>query len=140
MKILLAFDGSSGSVAAAEFLKKILKEGDDVIGLFVITDTTVPFKVDLFEGTRTFESVENFIFYLRNLFNAIFEGRNFKFAYRLEERATIPDTILRFAKENSIEMIVTGTRKLKGFEKIILGSVSQELITESHIPVLVVPP
>lgn len=140
MKILLAFDGSSGSVAAAEFLKKILKEGDDVTGLFVITDTTVPFKVDLFEGTRTFESVENFIFYLRNLFNAIFEGKNFKFAYRLEERVTVPDTIVSFAKENSIEMIVTGTRKLKGFEKIILGSVSQALITESHIPVLVVPP
>lgn len=140
MKILLAFDGSSGSVAAAEFLKKILKEGDDVTGLFVITDTTVPFKVDLFEGTRTFESVENFIFYLRNLFNAIFEGKNFKFAYRLEERVTVPDTIVSFAKENSIEMIVTGTRKLKGFEKIILGSVSQALITESHLPVLVVPP
>ncbi|MGC8565886.1 MAG: universal stress protein [Thermoplasmata archaeon] len=140
MKFLLAFDGSSGSVAAAEFLKKILKEGDDVTGLYIINNIEVPFKVELFEGTRNFETVESFIFYLRDLFKAIFEGKNFKFAYKIEQKENISKIILNFAIENGFEMIVTGTRKLKGLEKLILGSVSQGLITESTIPVLVVPP
>ncbi|MGC8620154.1 MAG: universal stress protein [Thermoplasmata archaeon] len=140
MKILLAFDGSSGSVAAAEFLKKIIKEGDEVTGLYVLTDTEIPFKVELYEGTRTFDKIENFIFYLRDLFKAIFENRNFKFAYKYDERKNVDQVILDFVKENKFEMIVTGTRKLKGLEKLILGSVSQALIVKSNIPVLVVPP
>ncbi|MGC8663050.1 MAG: universal stress protein [Thermoplasmata archaeon] len=140
MKILLAFDGSSGAVAAAEFVKKIIKEGDEVTGLFVLTNADEPIKVDLFEGTRTFDNVENFIFYLRDLFKAIFENKNFKFAYKFDDKNNIPRVVLNFVKENGFEMIVTGTRKLKGFEKLILGSVSQALIVESNIPVLVVPP
>ncbi|WP_162509788.1 universal stress protein [Thermogymnomonas acidicola] len=37
-------------------------------------------------------------------------------------------------------MIITGTRKLTGLSRVLLGSVSSELIKVSRIPVLVVPP
>ncbi|MCL4342521.1 MAG: universal stress protein [Candidatus Thermoplasmatota archaeon] len=47
--------------------------------------------------------------------------------------------IYKIAKENAIDVIVTGTRRLKGLSKVILGSVSSELISISDIPVLTVP-
>lgn len=140
MKILIAFDGSAGAVAASEFIKKIMKEGDEVIGLFVLTDTEAPLKMNMFEGTRSFDTIENLIYYLRDLFKAIMSEKNVKFAYKIEEKNNIPKMILDFAKENNIELIVTGTRKLKGLEKLIVGSVSQALVSESNVPVLVVPP
>lgn len=117
-----------------------MKEGDEVIGLFVLTDTEAPLKMNMFEGTRSFDTIENLIYYLRDLFKAIMSEKNVKFAYKIEEKNNIPKMILDFAKENNIELIVTGTRKLKGLEKLIVGSVSQALVSESNVPVLVVPP
>ncbi|MEM1725141.1 MAG: hypothetical protein QXW71_05170 [Thermoplasmata archaeon] len=83
MNFLIAFDGSTGAVAASEFIKKFLKAGDQIFGLYVVTDTSIPIKVNLFEGTRTFDSIESFIFYLRDVFYAIFSGYNVKFSYTM---------------------------------------------------------
>ncbi len=140
MNFLIAFDGSSGAVAASEFIKKLIKQGDQVFGLYVVTDTSSPIKVNLFEGIRTFDTIEGFIFYLRDIFYAIFSGYNVKFSYTIAEKKNIASIILDFAAKNSVDVIVTGTRKLKGIEKLIMGSVSQAIISESNIPVIVVPP
>ncbi|MCI4434125.1 MAG: universal stress protein [Thermoplasmata archaeon] len=140
MNFIVAFDGSSGAVAASEFIKKFLKEGDLVYGLYVVTDTTPPIKANLFEGTRTFNDVESFIYYLRDVFYAIFSGYNVKFSYTLSEKKPVSSIILDFAAKNNGDVVVTGTRKLKGLERIIMGSVSSAIISESNIPVIVVPP
>ena len=46
----------------------------------------------------------------------------------------------KIKEEKGINLIVTGTRKLHGFSKLILGSVSSGIIAHSNIPVTVVPP
>ncbi|MGC8689142.1 MAG: hypothetical protein C0180_00680 [Aciduliprofundum sp.] len=140
MNFIIAFDGSPGAVAASEFIKKFIREGDHIYGLYVVTDTTSPLKVDLFEGTRTFDNVESLIFYLRDVFYAIFSGYSVKFSYTLAEKKNIASIIVDFAEKNNGDVIVTGTRKLKGIEKIIMGSVSSSLIMQSNVPVIVVPP
>lgn len=140
MNYIIAFDGSSGAVAASEFIKKLLREGDQVYGLYVVTDTSTPLKVNLFEGTRTFSDIESFIFYLRDVFYAIFSGYSVKFSYTIAEKKNIASIIIDFASKNSGDVIVTGTRKLKGLERIIMGSVSSAIVSQSSIPVIVVPP
>ncbi|MGC8610103.1 MAG: universal stress protein [Thermoplasmata archaeon] len=140
MNYLVAFDGSAGSVAASEFLKKILKKDDNVIGLFIFTKTDFPAEYEMFEGEITFDTLENLIYYLRDLFKAIFENYNERFTYIIPERLTIGSAIVKYANEENVDVIVTGTRKLKGIEKLIMGSVSQTIISESSKPVLVVPP
>ncbi len=140
MNYLVAFDGSAGSVAASEFLKKILTKNDTVVGLFVFYKTDFPAKYDMFEGEISFDNLENLIYYLRDLFKAIFENFNERFTYIIPERISVGSAIIKFASEEKMDIIVTGTRKLKGFEKLIMGSVSQSIISESSIPVLVVPP
>jgi nucleotide-binding universal stress UspA family protein len=46
--------------------------------------------------------------------------------------------ILEYAEEEGIDLIVTGTRGLGGFEKMLLGSVSNGLVSHAHCGVLVV--
>ncbi len=141
MKFLLAFDGSSGAVASAEFLKKLIKEDDVVEGIFVLNDTTVPMKVNFFDGIRTVESIDDLLKSLDDLFNAIFENhKNKSFKYFVQERSNIADEIVRYAITSNVDLIVTGTRKLKGFQKIILGSISSEILSKSPKPVMIVPP
>jgi nucleotide-binding universal stress UspA family protein len=46
--------------------------------------------------------------------------------------------IVQFAKDNGIDLIVTGTLGKSGIEKLLLGSVAGHVIRHAHCPVLVV--
>ena len=47
-------------------------------------------------------------------------------------------TIIQFAQENDIDLIVTGTLGKSGVEKLLLGSVAAHVIRHAPCPVLVV--
>jgi nucleotide-binding universal stress UspA family protein len=51
----------------------------------------------------------------------------------------IADTILKTAKEMDVDIIVMGSHSRKWLESIILGSQAEDVLTNSHIPVLIVP-
>jgi nucleotide-binding universal stress UspA family protein len=46
--------------------------------------------------------------------------------------------VVRFAAENSIDLIVIATQGKKGLERLLLGSVAEEIIRSAHCKVLVV--
>ncbi len=46
--------------------------------------------------------------------------------------------ILDYATKNKVDLIVTGSRGLSTFKRILLGSVSTRIVQEAKIPVLVV--
>jgi len=48
------------------------------------------------------------------------------------------EEILKFADEQSVDMIVMGTLGRSGIEKFVLGSVADKVIRNSSIPVLIV--
>jgi nucleotide-binding universal stress UspA family protein len=50
-----------------------------------------------------------------------------------------PSVILSAATEVNADLIVVGTRGLRGVRRLVLGSVSNELVTRSGRPVVVVP-
>ncbi|ACP36639.1 UspA domain protein [Sulfolobus islandicus Y.G.57.14] len=47
-------------------------------------------------------------------------------------------SILEFAKDNQVDVIVIGSRGLSKVQRIFLGSVSNKIVQESRIPVIVV--
>lgn len=51
----------------------------------------------------------------------------------------ITDSILNFAEQNSIDLIVMGTMGANGIKKVILGSIASRIAEESQIPVLLIP-
>jgi nucleotide-binding universal stress UspA family protein len=48
------------------------------------------------------------------------------------------DKILEYAEENNIDLIVLGTHGLTGIKKFLIGSVSENVVRHSKIPVMVV--
>jgi nucleotide-binding universal stress UspA family protein len=46
--------------------------------------------------------------------------------------------IIRFAGENGVDLIVIGTKGKTGIERLLLGSVAENIIRSAHCPVLVV--
>jgi len=51
----------------------------------------------------------------------------------------IADTILKTAKEMAVDIIVLGSHSRNWLESIILGSQAEDVLTNSPIPVLIVP-
>jgi nucleotide-binding universal stress UspA family protein len=49
------------------------------------------------------------------------------------------DEILKYAENNSIDLIVMGTLGKSGLERFLLGSVADKVIRSSRIPVIAVP-
>ena len=47
-------------------------------------------------------------------------------------------SIINYAEENHIDLIVIGTRGHSGLKKMLLGSVALAVLTYSHCPVLVI--
>jgi nucleotide-binding universal stress UspA family protein len=50
----------------------------------------------------------------------------------------IPNIILDHARKNQFDLIVVGTHGRKGISRLLMGSVTQELIQYSEIPIMVV--
>ena len=55
-----------------------------------------------------------------------------------QEKGHPAETILRVAEEGKADLIVIGSRGVGGFAALLLGSVSQNVATHAHCPVLVV--
>ena len=56
----------------------------------------------------------------------------------IASNASIPDGILEYAKKEACDLIVVGTHGRRAVGRMLLGSVSHELIRNSSVPVMVV--
>jgi len=55
----------------------------------------------------------------------------------LIEAPSVVEALVEFAADQKADLIVTGTRGMTGFRKLILGSVSSGLVNHAHCPVLI---
>ncbi len=143
MKILVAFDNSSASRAAMNFALKLKPVVDEYLVVYVTPtvvgagptfDSYVPPSVYV----KQEESADKVIKEAKELVEP--ENINARFLQLDASGDQVANVMIRAARENNIDLIITGTRKLSGLSKVLLGSVSSELVKLSHIPVLVAPP
>jgi len=52
--------------------------------------------------------------------------------------SSVVKEIIEYAEKNKINLIITGSRGMSGFKKMVLGSVASGVVTYAHCPVLVV--
>jgi nucleotide-binding universal stress UspA family protein len=50
----------------------------------------------------------------------------------------VSGSIVNYAENTSVDLIVVGTRGRSGFKRLLLGSVALDVVTYAHCPVLVV--
>jgi nucleotide-binding universal stress UspA family protein len=64
--------------------------------------------------------------------------KNMEIVTRLAASSNVIGGIIAYAENESIDLIVVGTRGTTGFKRLLLGSVASGIIAYAHCPVLVV--
>jgi len=146
--ILVTFDGSKPSSKASEYaiyLSKLenasliflhvldnIKQGG-VIGLRARYGDT-----NLIEGYKRArkQEAEKWIHPIQKI--ASDQGIMTKIEIVDDERNSKIETIVQFIEKNNIDLVVTGSRGLSQFKRMLVGSVASGIITHSKCPVLVI--
>ena len=130
--LLLAIDGSAASDKAVKFLTRHISPTPDGPGREPVM-VTVTHAVPYFKYPEVKEAGKALIQrYGANLAKSGFQIRE---ALRLGKPA---DEILTVAKQNKVDLIVTGAKGLGAIRRVLLGSVSTRVAQHAHCGVLVV--
>jgi nucleotide-binding universal stress UspA family protein len=139
MKILLATDGSEYSHKAAQFLTNLgLSENDEIIITHIISD--VPFQDDqpsYYDNLKRIKqeiapkiiesTVKNLGVVHAKISTAVSDG--------------FPDRVISLTAEDSnVDLIVMGSKGLKGYRSFFIGSVTRAVAISATKPVLVIKP
>ena len=136
-EILVAFDGSQYSQQACE-LAEILADGYK--SKVTIAHVLPPIPSLETRRRREYEvSLENKANIETLKIEAQLEKEGIQAKARiLRAKGSIADSLIEFSKEGNFDLIVAGTRGLGEFRRMMLGSVSTNLLNHASVPVLVV--
>ncbi len=138
-QILIATDGSETAREAADFgMEMVGCSGAKVYAVYVIETTpyrSVPLdqiwsKETLDEFERVGHEATSYIEKIGKAVGAEVESRVLK--------GNPAEKILSFAEDNNIDMIIVGSLGKSGYERVLVGSVSDKIIRHAKVPVLVV--
>lgn len=140
-KILFATDGSDPSLKAAKYAIRIAKfERASIICIHVIP------RPQYLSDHSEESSVLSFYERGKNLADSWFRKAK-ELASRdripmktdiIVDAASIPDAIINYAANESVDLIILGTRGSTGLKRFPLGSVANAVVTHAMGPVLVV--
>ncbi|MFZ3136772.1 MAG: universal stress protein [Thermodesulfovibrionales bacterium] len=139
MKILLSTDGSEYSERAAKFLTRLNWSSDDNITVFHAA-YWIPFRYDEEFYLGTLKEIKKEIA-PRILDSAldILKPVQAKLSVAIVEGSP-EQCIVDVAADSDMDMIVMGSRGIKGIESVFIGSVTRSVAANSVKPVLVVKP
>ncbi len=136
--ILVPYDGSSHSKHAFKVALDMAKKYNSKFSMVVVLDTSSGYwaHANLWDkaigGARTlvtkeFESFES-------------TAKKAKVSFRSEiiESKSVTKTIVSYSKSKKIDLIVMGAQGITGWDKFILGSVTDGVVHRVRCPVLIV--
>ena len=146
-KILVPIDGSEPSFHAARIANKIAKTfNSEIIFLYVVvspskyeyanlTGLVTPKQIDRIidnaknESTNWFKKIED---------KVKEENPNIKISMKvILTGVAVYGEIIQYARQESIDLIVIGTRGRSGIKKLLLGSTASGVVTYANCPVLI---
>jgi nucleotide-binding universal stress UspA family protein len=144
MHVLVATDGSPSSIAAARSAGELLRSADQVTLVSVLTEVPGD-DAGGFEGS-VFSAGEQDELWKRELAEAGEELERTAAALtnaKIDKRIEVGDvagTVCRVAADVHADVIVVGSHGRGAIERILLGSVSEQVVRHAPCPVLVVRP
>ncbi len=138
-KILIATDGSESAEKAADFGVQIAGlSGAKVYAVYVI-DTTPYYSIPLDQvwSKEVYEQLETMGYEITSDVEKTAKAAGLK-AESLVLKGDPAERIVNFAEERNVDMIVVGSHGIGGFERLVIGSVSEKVVRHAKVPVLVV--
>ncbi len=147
-KILVAIDGSQPSIDAANYAIEIAKKNNNsqLIALTVL-DISTPRRLSssfitaptygLKELEEQRKQAEKWLESISKKVEEIEKNIHYK-AEIIEGSISVEGTIVDYAENENIDLIVIGTRGRSGFKRMLLGSVASKVVTYATCPVLVI--
>jgi len=152
-KILVALDGSESSQKAAQAAVELAEKlKADLVVLHAISPPTTYYHSTIASPTGmslpapSQHEIDAYYAYAKKVAASIVgevESKCKKLGIHVktevpEAVSSVVETILNHADKENVDLIVVGTRGLGGFKKLLLGSVSNGVVSHAHCPVLVV--
>ena len=144
-KILVAIDGSEASMDAANYAVEMArKDNANLIGLTVLDLSkprylTASFIAAPTYGLRELQGLKEHAQKWLDNVATLAHKSNIQFKSQIiEDSLSVESSILDYAENENIDLIVIGTRGMSGFKKMLLGSVASKIVSYSSCPVLVV--
>jgi nucleotide-binding universal stress UspA family protein len=141
-KILVPIDGSECSLNAARYAVKLAKdENAQVFCIHVIEGVPYygyagyPPAIEQYYKDLE-EKVESWFDKVRNM--ARNEGVNELKTATYRDVESITGSIIDYAANNDVDLIVIGTRGRTGLKRFLMGSVANGVVQHAHCPVLLV--
>jgi nucleotide-binding universal stress UspA family protein len=138
-KVLIATDGSETAKKAADFGVQIAGlSGAKVYAVYVI-DTTLYYSIPLDEvwSKEVYEQLETMGNEITSDVEIAAKAAGLE-AESLVLKGDPAERIIKFAEEQSVDMIVVGSHGIGEFERLVIGSVSEKVVRHAKVPVLVV--
>ncbi len=138
-KILVATDGSENAAKAASYGVNIAKStGAEVYAVYVVSTQHAVTTRSVKGWSDSFEE------YLTNIGDSALEyveklGKESGVKVQPVILKGIPaERILDYTEEKGIDLIVLGTQGLTGVKKFLIGSVSENVLRYSKVPVMII--
>jgi nucleotide-binding universal stress UspA family protein len=140
-KILVPLDGSPLAEAVLPHAQALAKsEGAEIVLLRVaVTPDPNFFHRDPAEGRQITDAIEEEALDYMKTEVAKLQNEGAKVT-AITRDGTIPDTILEVAEETHADVIAMSTHGRAGFQRWLMGSVAEDVVHDSHIPVMLVHP
>jgi len=139
--ILVPIDGSETSMVA---MKEAIKLGKALNSKITVVQVMAldPFIADAYvktgETNELIERTRTYLLYILEKAKQQFSNEGITVETKLLEGFVVHEEIIQAAQDLNADLIVMGSHGRTGVRKLVLGSVAQKVLGESHIPVLIV--
>ncbi|SHO42792.1 UspA domain protein [Nitrosotalea sinensis] len=138
-KILVPHDGSKNADRAFEYALDIAKKYNSkvLVASCILVQNQLP-EYSTIEEETILERQREAASRLVEILELRAADAEVSFKGVILKTSSVSDAILSYAEKNNVDIIVSGSRGLGGFKRLVLGSVASSLVQYAKCPVLIV--
>jgi len=136
--ILVPHDGSGHSKHAFKVALDMAKKYNSKLSMITVLDTSTGYWAQTNLWDKAMGGAKNLVTKEFESFESLAKKAKVPFQSKIIESKSITKTIVSYAKSKKIDLIVLGAQGITGWDKLILGSISDGVAHRVNCPVLIV--